>query len=119
MKATLIDFFKLFSREKNEPLFQNACGEVLSKNTAHHWMDGLIKQIRLAGLPIFIDKGFGWHAFRRTYTRMFLENGGDIFNLKRNAGWTYTSTVSHYLGDSKQTVLSADSRFSFMRKEDP
>ena len=116
MKATLVDFLKQFPRAKGEPLFQNAKGESLSKNTAHHWMDELIKQIRAAELPIFIDKGFGWHAFRRTYTRLYLERGGNVFDLKRNTGWAYISTISHYLGDSKQTATPKGTPL-FMRGE--
>lgn len=104
VKETLAGFLKQFSRNKGEPLFQNRHGKRMSINTAHHWMDELIDKIQAAGLPIFIDKGFAWHAFRRTYTRLYIERGGNIFELKRNTGWVYTSTISHYLGDSKQVL---------------
>lgn len=102
VKASLSDFLKSFTRNKGEALFQNRHGQRLSNNTAHHWMDALICNIRAAGLPIFVDSGFGWHGFRRTYTRRFLEQGGNIFELKRNTGWVWTSTISHYMGDCKQ-----------------
>jgi integrase len=115
-KKTLRDYFSLFPRAKEEPLFQGREGHPLSKNTAHHWMDSLIDEIQTASLPIFIDKGFGWHAFRRTYTRLYLERGGNIFELKRNTGWAYTSTISNYLGDSKQKALPSSPPLYF-RKE--
>lgn len=102
VKATFSDFLKAFPRNKGEALFQNRLGQRLSSNTAHHWLDELIEKIRAAGLPIFVEAGFGWHGFRRTYTRRFLEQGGNLFDLKRNTGWSYTSTISHYIGDSKQ-----------------
>jgi integrase len=102
LKASLQDFLKQFQRPKGAPLFQNRHGQALGKNTAHHWMKALIEQIKAAGLPILIEPGFGWHAFRRTYTRLYLEQSTDIFQLKRNTGWTYTSTIAHYLCDSKQ-----------------
>lgn len=102
VKASLGDFIKQFPRTKGESLFQTRHGQRLGKNTAHHWMDELIKKIQAAKLPIFIERGFGWHAFRRTYTRLYLERDGNIYDLKRNTGWSYTSTISHYLGDSKQ-----------------
>ncbi|MGE0201766.1 MAG: tyrosine-type recombinase/integrase [Candidatus Melainabacteria bacterium] len=102
LKATLEEFFRRFPRRKGEPVFQTSHGQRLSASTAHHWMDELIAEIQKAGLPILIEKGFGWHAFRRTYTRLYLEREGNVFDLKRNTGWTWTSTISHYLGDSKQ-----------------
>lgn len=102
VKATFSDFLKSFPRNKGEALFQNRHGQRLSSNTAHHWMDELIDKIRAAGLPIFVEAGFGWHGFRRTYTRHYLEQGGNIFELKRNTGWVWTSTISHYMGDCKQ-----------------
>lgn len=104
-KATLLDFTKQFPRNKGEALFQNRHGQGLSNNTAHHWMDELIDKIQASGLPIFVESGFGWHGFRRTYTRRYLEQGGNIFELKRNTGWAWTSTISHYLGDSKQKAM--------------
>ncbi len=107
VKATLNDFLKQFPRAKDEPLLQTRHGQRLGKNTAHHWMDELIDRIQAAKLPIFIERGFGWHAFRRTYTRLYLERDGNIYELKRNTGWSYTSTISHYLGDSKQKAMSS------------
>jgi integrase len=102
-KASIKDFVAMFPKDKTDPVFQNIRGQRLGKNTAHHWLDELIQAIKAAGLPILIDKGFGWHAFRRTFTRLYLERGGNIFDLKRNNGWRFTSTISHYLCDSKQT----------------
>lgn len=104
VKATLSDFIKQFPRSKGEPLFQNRHGQRLSKNTAHHWMNELIEKIKAANLPIFIEKGFGWHAFRRTYTRMYLEQGGNIFELKRNGGWSNLAVMTRYMGDEKQKL---------------
>ena len=108
VKATLKDLYRLFPREHGKPLFQNRHGYCLSASTAHHWMDELIQDIHATNSPIFIDKGFGWHAFRRTYARLYLERGGNIYDLKRNMGWSYTSTLSHYLGDSKPSVQPYD-----------
>lgn len=102
VKATLEDFLQRFPRTSGRPLFQNPQGQCLSMNTAHHWMDELIVKMHEAKVPILTDKGFGWHAFRRTRTRSYLANGGNIHDLKRIMGWSYTSTISHYLGDSKQ-----------------
>jgi hypothetical protein len=104
-QATLLDFLKQFPRTKGEALFQNRHGQRLSNHTAHHWMDELIDKIQASGLSIFVDRGFGWHGFRRAYTRRYLEQGGTIFELKRNTGWAWTSTISHYLGDSKQKAM--------------
>jgi integrase len=104
VKNTLQEFLKAYPRKPYEPLFQNGDGKPLSKNTAHHWLEELICKIRKAQLPIMMDIRFGWHAFRRTYTSLYLERGGNVFDLKRNTGWTYTSTISHYLGDSKKTL---------------
>lgn len=103
-KATLKDFLRQFPRKPDEPLFQGVNGQRLSKNVAHKWLHELIVKIRQTRLPIFIDKGFGWHAFRRTFTCLFLERGGNIFELKRITGWRYTSTISHYLGDAKKDL---------------
>ncbi len=71
-KATLQEFLTFLPRGKLDPLFQNQKGQRLSINTAHHWMDELIAEIRQAELPIFIDKGFGWHALRRTFATRHL-----------------------------------------------
>lgn len=95
------EFLNEYPRQPDEPLFQNRLGKRLSKSTAHSMMNRLKEKIKEAGLPIYIDKGFGWHAFRRTFTRCYLEKGGNIFDLKRATGWSYTSTISHYLGDEK------------------
>jgi integrase len=101
VKATLKDFLTLFPRNGSEPLIQNDKGQWLSINTAHHWMRELIGQIEQAKLPIIIEKGFGWHAFRRTWATRWLRHGGSLEELKRQGGWSWTSTLSHYLGDSK------------------
>lgn len=100
-KTTLQDFLKCFPRDKIAPLFQNAKGERLSIHTAHHWMDELIGQIKQAGLPIFLDKGFGWHAFRRTFATRHLREKMDIFSLKKNGGWSWISTIATYACDGK------------------
>lgn len=100
-KRTLEDFLKQFPRAKGEPLFQNRHGQRLGKNTAGGWIRELIRQIKAAKLPIYLEDGFGWHAFRRTFTRAYLLRGGSIPELKAIMGWSYTSTISHYMGDSK------------------
>jgi integrase len=104
VKATLSDFLKQFPRAKGEPLFQNHHGQRLSMNTAAHWMKEMLTKIEKAELPIQTDVGFGWHAFRRTSTRLFLEQSSDIRELMRQKGWAWASTVSHYIGDEKQKL---------------
>lgn len=106
-KASLQDFIKQYPRPAKAPLFQNNQGQRLSKNTAHHWMRALTESISQAGLPIVLQKRFGWHSFRRTYATLFLEQGGHPYDLKRNAGWSYLSTLSHYLGCSKTPAKSS------------
>lgn len=104
MKVTLTDFLRCFPRTKGEPLFQNRHRQRLSLNTAHHWIDEVIIKIDQAGLPIQIERGFGWHAFRRTSTRLYLDQSSDIRELMRQKGWAWASAASHYIGDAKQKL---------------
>jgi len=104
VKASLKDFLKCFPRGRNDYLFQNHKGKELSKNTAHNWRAKIIEEIKEKNLPIIIEKGFGFHAFRRTYARSFLENGGNFMNLQKYAGWKYSTTASHYIGEAKPTI---------------
>jgi integrase len=114
--ATVQDFLKQYPHKPDQFLIQKPHGVRLSKNTAHHWMDALIKKLKQSKEPILIDKGFGWHGFRRTFTRRFLAQGGNIFDLKAIAGWTFTSTISHYLGDSKRTEPNPKPPLIFKRR---
>ena len=104
LKASLKDFLKCFPRNRDEPLFQNFNNERLTHSTAYKWLDSIVKEIQTRHLPIVIEKGFGFHAFRRTYARLFAEKDGDFFQLMKNTGWKYASTASHYTGASKLPI---------------
>jgi hypothetical protein len=67
-------------------------------------MKELVQEVKEAELPIFLDKGYGWHGFRRTFARLFIEDGGSIEELKKICAWAYTSTLAHYMGDPKPTL---------------
>jgi len=100
---SLRDFLTQFPRKRGEPLFQNPKGERLGKSTAGQWMIEAIRKVRAAGLPILIEqKGFGWHAFRRTATRLYLEQSSDILKLMQQRGWAFATTAANYIGDEKQ-----------------
>lgn len=103
---TVKEFLKQFPRKPGESLVQNTNLQRLSINTAHGWMRELKQRIKAAQLPIYLDQGFGWHAFRRTFARRYVERGGSrsIETLKLICGWSYTSTLSHYMGDPKPTL---------------
>lgn len=100
-KTFIQEFLKYFPRNAKEPLFQNASGKRLSKNTAHHWLSELIEDIKQSNLPVLIFKGFGWHAFRRSYATRSLQNGMHPYELKQHCGWAFLSTISYYIGDPK------------------
>ncbi len=103
-EITLRNFLAIFPRNPKNPLLQNQVGQRLSKNTASGWMKALVQEVKEAELPIYLDKGFGWHGFRRTFARLFIEDGGSIEELKKICAWTYTSTLAHYMGDPKPSL---------------
>lgn len=104
IKASLSDFLKHFPRNRNEPLFQNQSGKILSSSTASKWMNNAVKEMKTWGLPIVFENRFGWHALRRTYARGYLDKGGDFFQLMKNTGWKFASTASCYIGASKLPI---------------
>jgi len=99
--ATLRDFMGQYSRRRGEYLFPGKKGKPIVYRTANEWLREFIGEVQKAQLPIFIEKGFGWHAFRRTFTRNYLDKGGRVDDLKRINGWAWTSTISHYIGCEK------------------
>ncbi len=103
-KQTLKNFLSIFPRQPKDPLIQSKTRSRLSKNTAASWMRDLIQEVKNSELPIYLDKGFGWHGFRRTFARLFIEDGGNIEELKRICAWSYTSTIEHYIGDPKPSL---------------
>ncbi len=105
-KATLQNFLRQFPRERKAPLFQSVKGERLSTHTAGQWMRQLLREIQESDFDISIFSGFGWHALRRTFATLYLEQGGDIKSLMLITGWSFVSTASHYLGYSKDKTPS-------------
>lgn len=99
--VTIEGFLAIFPRHRQDPLFQNQHGQRLSISTASSWIKALIRDIKKAELSIYLTKGFGWHGFRRTFARLFIEDGGSIEELKKICAWSYTSTIGHYMGDPK------------------
>ncbi len=53
------------------------------------------------------------HTFRRTFARMYLENGGDLFSLSREMGHTDIRTTQRYLDDfQSESALKHHNTFS-------
>lgn len=100
---TVKEYIQHYQRKTDEWVFQSKAGETLSLNTTHNWMRQAKKEVQHKKLNIYLPARFGWHAFRRTYTKTALQNGIGIEALKRQTGWSYTSTISHYYGDEKPT----------------
>jgi integrase len=103
-EITLKNFLAIFPRNPKDPLLQSQSGQRLSKNTASGWMQELVQEVKKAELPIYLDRGFGWHGFRRTFARLFVEDGGTVEELKLICAWAYTSTLAHYMGDPKPSL---------------
>jgi site-specific recombinase XerD len=99
--VTLKDFLAQYPRNREDYLFQGKNGKPLCYRTANAWMREFMQAIRQAQLSILMEPGFGWHAFRRTFARLYLEKGGKVEELKRFGGWTWTSTLSCYIGSEK------------------
>lgn len=99
--ATISEFINFGKFQPNHYIFQDKNGSKLSINTAHGWMRQAKKKILNSGIRIYLPVGFGWHAFRRTFTKKAIKQGMSIEALKRNNGWSYNNTIGHYYGDEK------------------
>lgn len=84
--------------DENEPyVFIGFYGEALTRSGIHQ----VIRRIqRKAGLE---DIRVHAHLFRHTFSKFYMENGGDVFNLSRELGHSDIQTTKIYLENFNST----------------
>jgi integrase len=75
-------------------LFPNEQGTELSASSLSSNTKSLLDYLKECGL---IDRGFTFHATRKTFATQFVERGGNLRALMDQCGWKNTSQLSVYL----------------------
>lgn len=105
---TRLDLHTFISRHRrgvrpDEYVFLSYKRNPLSQTT----LDEIIERLKLlAG----IEKEGGSHMFRRTYATLFMENGGDIYDLRDLMGHSHISTTEGYVQEANKRRIQQRSK---------